>query len=171
MELNGPNSTISEELSQTGSNQACRDQACISETCVDKKTCAKVPAQGSPHDSADLNQEHQSHSHQSQQIFGRSLHLAMACINCADRLQRSKTIKANSNQLSLSESTPRQRTTEELSSTATVTDVKRICCEFRCAKAEKEGGNPATGRTKADLSSQSQFNNRSLTHMNNLMAA
>ena len=216
------------------------------------------------HDSADIHHDHQSHNHQSQQ-FGRSLHLAMACINGAERLQHSKTNKANFNQQGFSESTPRQSTKKELSSdlyrvsteidtnraelvelmvqfdeqqgwadsgarncadwvnanlgigqssayqflrvgrelrdlpiiralfrcgelswskvkilttvadadneqdlahvslTATVTDVERICREFRWAKAEEEGGDPATGRTKADLRAESQYNNRSLT--------
>jgi len=50
-----------------------------------------------------------------------------------------------------------------VSLTATVTDVERICREFRWAKAYEEGGDPATGRTKADLRAESQFNNRPLT--------
>jgi len=104
----------------------------LSQTCIDQTTCVKVPAQDVSQDIADhhQSQDHQSHNHQSLQ-FGRNLHIAMACINGADLLQRNKSIKADSNQQSISNTTPRQRTRKELSS-----DIHRVSAEIDTHRAE-----------------------------------
>jgi len=114
------NSISSEELNRT----------CINQKSINQTTCADVQAQDISHDSADLHQNNQTHCNQSQQ-FGRSLHLAMACINGADRLQRNETIKANSNLQGFSETTPRQRNKKEL-----LSDLHRVSAEIDTNRAE-----------------------------------